>query len=129
MFKETMIYICIKLSESFLWKKLTLTIKQIHPFCVSLNSCDRRYLVAYCQPLSQGQRLIPAYPQHSHWISAYFKHFVYVPTKYDAAIHKKKPRIGLSLPILFMPAFSVEKQYQMTHTARTYISDPLCISI
>ena len=24
---------------------------------------------------------------------------------------------------------SVEKQYQMTHTARTYISDPLCISI
>ena len=61
MFKETMIYICIKLSESFLWKKLTLTIKQIHPFCVSLKSCDRRYLVAYCQSFSQGQRLIPAY--------------------------------------------------------------------
>ena len=76
MFKETMIFICIKLSESFLWKKLT---------------------------------------------SAYFKHFVYVPTKYDAARHKKKPRIGLSLPILFIPAFSVEKQYQMTHSTDIHI--------
>jgi hypothetical protein len=47
-----------------------------------------------------------------------------VPTKYDAAIYKKKPSIGLSLPILFMPAFSVEKQYQMTHSMNIHIRIP-----
>ena len=127
MFKETMIFICIKLSESFLWKKLTLTIKQNSSFCVYFKYAvtdDILYIPsAFVTRAEPDSGLSIAFALDF----CVFKHFVYVPTKYDAAIHKKKPRIGLSLPYIVHACISVEKQYQMTHTARTYISDPLCI--